>query len=542
MKARILSIAVLSASLSACGGGSGSESNSAPIISKAQIVSQVRGDDIFNRDTLEIEYGYQDVDGDAEGNTKFRWLVDGEEKGTQPTYQVTREDVEKDIRVEITPVAVSGELIGQPVTSNRVKAKLRQFNVFTAQIDGVKRATMVTDGTTEGTFELGDIYTAPNREDVSEELLHQGKVYMQIRSDNNDVTMAVTDGTKEGTTVFDNGNFDTFLPKNMAAYDGFVFFQARSDGDYELWKTDGTMDGTSLVEDINPQYSSYPEHLTVHNDRLFFSAFGADRQLYRTKKKGTISEGYGIDLFTEFPAPGPNLSVSFKEVVSYKDKLVFATGGPVYASGEEDFDANPTVLSNEATNASQFIDTFFGNLFFASNNKSVWMTDGTPENTQVVLENSESTSVTSVLKMVNHDDLLYMSVRTASDTTVLYSVKTDGTELKALDETESDQILDVVSIRDTLYVAANKDPSVGAELYRLDDDKLTLIKDINDGEGNGIVGNGRLRSLNNKLIFVADDNSVGQELWITNGTEEGTQLLKDIYPGESGSSIIELDL
>lgn len=540
MKARTLSIAILSASLAACGGGSngGNGGNANPTISTAQIVNQAGGD-VYNRDTLKVEYSYQDADGDAEGNTKFRWLVDGEEKSTQPTYQVAREDVEKDIRVEITPVAVSGELIGQPVTSNRIKAQLRQFNVFTAKVDGAKRATMVTDGTAEGTFELGDFYTAPNREHLSGELYHQGKLYMQINTDNNDRTMAVTDGTKEGTTVFNNGNFDTFLPQNMAAYDGFVFFQARSSGDYELWKTDGTMDGTSLVQNISARGSSRPDHLTVHKDRLFFSAYGPDRQLFRTKKKGTISEGYGIDLFTEFPAPGPGLGLSFREVVSYKDKLIFATGNSVYASSEEDFDADPTVLSSEATNATQFVDTFFGNLFFVSNNNSVWMTDGTPENTKKILENGESTSVSYISKMVYHNGLLYISVKTRFNTTLLYSVKTDGTELKALSETESDQILDIVATRDTLYVAANKDPSVGAELYRLEDDKLTLIKDINNGQGYGIIGNGRLRALNNKLIFFATDNTYGPELWITDGTEDGTQLLKDIYPGVSGSFIIQ---
>ncbi len=44
------------------------------------------------------------------------------------------------------------------------------------------------------------------------------------------------------------------------------------------------------------------------------------------------------------------------------------------------------------------------------------------------------------------------------------------------------------------------------------------------------------KSLNDKVIFVANDGIHGEELWVTDGTVEGTNLLKDIYPGYQGSS------
>src|SRR3712207_6417052 len=34
-----------------------------------------------------------------------------------------------------------------------------------------------------------------------------------------------------------------------------------------------------------------------------------------------------------------------------------------------------------------------------------------------------------------------------------------------------------------------------------------------------------------ELLFSADDGSSGRELWITDGTEAGTRLLADIWPG-----------
>ena len=39
----------------------------------------------------------------------------------------------------------------------------------------------------------------------------------------------------------------------------------------------------------------------------------------------------------------------------------------------------------------------------------------------------------------------------------------------------------------------------------------------------------------NKLFFVADDGINGWELWVTDGTVGGTQLVSNIHPGDSSS-------
>jgi len=45
-----------------------------------------------------------------------------------------------------------------------------------------------------------------------------------------------------------------------------------------------------------------------------------------------------------------------------------------------------------------------------------------------------------------------------------------------------------------------------------------------------------LADLDGKIVFAADDGMRGSELWITNGTAEGTTLLSDIQPGSMGSA------
>ena len=57
------------------------------------------------------------------------------------------------------------------------------------------------------------------------------------------------------------------------------------------------------------------------------------------------------------------------------------------------------------------------------------------------------------------------------------------------------------------------------------------MKDIRPGTSGGIVSNAPVNLLNNKLIFLADDGINGEELWVSDGTEEGTMMLKNVAPG-----------
>lgn len=49
-----------------------------------------------------------------------------------------------------------------------------------------------------------------------------------------------------------------------------------------------------------------------------------------------------------------------------------------------------------------------------------------------------------------------------------------------------------------------------------------------------------LSDVNGVLYFTANDGINGQELWASNGTDQGTLLVQDINPGVSGSNPVNL--
>ena len=81
----------------------------------------------------------------------------------------------------------------------------------------------------------------------------------------------------------------------------------------------------------------------------------------------------------------------------------------------------------------------------------------------------------------------------------------------------------------------NASVSFQQRLYKTSGSGATLVADIN---GNSVGYNPKpLKVINNKLLFHASSQAHGGELFITDGTSSGTEVLLDIYPGPNGSSV-----
>jgi ELWxxDGT repeat protein len=102
-----------------------------------------------------------------------------------------------------------------------------------------------------------------------------GTLFFRAKNQTNGYELWKSDGTSDGTLLVKDVNTsgDAF-PFSLRNVDGKLYFTA-NDGNsgYELWKSDGTEEGTVLALDVNPgSFNSSPRSLTPMNGKLFFSA------------------------------------------------------------------------------------------------------------------------------------------------------------------------------------------------------------------------------------------------------------------------------
>lgn len=292
--------------------------------------------------------------------------------------------------------------------------------------------------------------------------------------------------------------------RDFISVNGIVYFVA-DDGihGFELWKSDGTSSGTSLVKDINPgSVDSYLYDLTPANGQLFFTVDDGVHGKEVWKTDGTAE---GTVMVSDI-LPGSDSS--------YPQYLVFHNGA-VYFSAEAGIEG-----------------------------AELWKTDGTETGTVMVKDiypgdwNSSSpynlTSVGNMLFFVASDEIhsqglgIWKSDGTPEGTVIVNSA---DSQIGAVDYPWLDNSY-LMGINGTLYFKAYT-PEFGYELWKSDgsEEGTVLVKDVNVGSESSSIE--QLTELNGVLYFVANDGINGDELWRTDGTEEGTELVKDILPGSS---------
>lgn len=365
-----------------------------------------------------------------------------------------------------------------------------------------------------------------------------------------------SDGTEAGTIQVKDINIGgggsspsvitRFGPTQSVEMLGSLYFTA-DDGvnGEELWKTDGTEEGTVLVKDINPAGSSRPSRLTVFNDTLYFSADEDgdffDDGLWKSDGTEAGTEKINITL----PFGGVPSAVT---VVASNNLNVFFTLDNI--GKHELWASNGTELGTGLVKVigdnSNFHTVMNNKLYFqgddGTNGEELWVSDGTeagtfmlkdiransPSSTPVSLTVLDINATTSNLFFVADDGVsgseLWVSDGTAAGTKIVSDIWVGGTGSNPTNLTVFDG---------ELYFSAT-DGLSGIELWKTlgGANAVELVKDINPGIDGGSVN--QFFPTDKGLLFNANNGVDGVELWISDGTENGTLLLKDI--NESGSS------
>lgn len=143
--------------------------------------------------------------------------------------------------------------------------------------DGVKGTELWrSDGTEAGTYMVKDINSGTGSSDAFNFIVFNNHLYF-IATDAVSQKLWKTDGTATGTVSLANagGTYSVYGNNpslTMAVCNGFLFFPGIDAATgLELWKTDGTIAGTTMVKDINAGTAStdFRNFITVNNKIVF---------------------------------------------------------------------------------------------------------------------------------------------------------------------------------------------------------------------------------------------------------------------------------
>jgi uncharacterized repeat protein (TIGR01451 family) len=311
------------------------------------------------------------------------------------------------------------------------------------------------------------------------------KTYIKFFNYPNGNLLWVTDGTKEGTLYLETyRSFD-----HLGVHNDLFYFTPNSDSvGYEPFVSNGTVEGTRLLKDLQMGRShSHPSHFFEYKDTpVFFAADNAAGQAFFATD-GTVEgtkvfldlypDTYGADL-GHFTAKG--------------GRLYFTVDDTLWISqGALDNTYSLNIKIEEIANAA-----INGRIFFEASDGSLWSTNGTEAGTQYLLSSDQSDPY-PLRAITRHGDLVYF----------FYNEESAGNELWKSDGT-----------KEGTSIAYESKPGIGT---------------IFDYRAPGYD----LRSNGEFLFFTGWDEQHGSEPWVSDGTQEGTKLLMDFYPGDRPSYI-----
>ena len=320
----------------------------------------------------------------------------------------------------------------------------------------------------------------------------------------------VTDGSGSGTSMLVDirpGATGSTPGKFFAMGNGKVLFQA-NDGVHgnEPWISDGTAAGTSMLANLNPG------GVFSNSDPAAFTAIGGGKVLFQA----TDGAAHGHELWiTDGTAAGTS------QVIDIRPGGFGSYGGPIQplGNGLSVFSADDGVHGRE-----------------------LFVTDGTGAGTSLLkdIEPGAGSPFANQFIPLGDGRMVFEASTSAGQELWITDGTTGGTsqvlDIGGLGNNGAPEFITNIGGGQVLFRA--NDGTVGVELWISDGSAAgtSMVKNINTGAGNAGSGAQYFTPLGNgTTVFIANDGSHGLELWATDRTAVGTTMVADINAGTGGS-------
>ncbi|SMC84087.1 ELWxxDGT repeat protein [Moheibacter sediminis] len=242
------------------------------------------------------------------------------------------------------------------------------------------------------------------------------------------------------------------------------------------------------------------------------------------------------------------------DLISFDEKLFFVaedgeSGRELWVTDSNDTylfkDINPGANGSDISN----FRIFDGKLFFTAtddaNGNEIWISDGTVEGTQILKDIFPGTSGSYAFEFFEFNNGLYFRAEDGVHGTELW--KTDGTEGGTVMVADlrigefGSNPSNFAILNNKIYFNANdgfdyENGQHGFELWVSDGTAAgtEIVADINTAESSNPSG---MVTFGDKIYFSADNGINGIELWASDGTQAGTYMVKDIRTEGNGNSL-----
>jgi ELWxxDGT repeat protein len=327
-----------------------------------------------------------------------------------------------------------------------------------------------------------------------------------------------------------------------------------------LWRTDGTEAGTQLVADMySGSLSSDPNDLVEIAGWVYFTAendtYG--RELWRTNGVHTervtdLAPG-SLPALRTYGAYLTSMNVGGVPQVFFAARDAAASAGhglelwrvPVTAAGVPAAPVLIEIAAGARSSFPAFLTMLGDTLYFAAEdapgNLELWKSNGTSAGTTRVADilPGEIGSSPELLTAWN-DRLVFRAIQPSTGNEPWISDGTvQGTSI--LSNIHANPFMGGASPKEGLWMKIGGKPVYffgatdgmhGFELWRTDGTRegTRMVKDVAPGFDSGIGVTYELEAMGGLLYFIGYDPEYGENIWRSDGTEQGTWMIKNLAP------------